>query len=113
MKPKLKQATGKRSKATLHNGGRTSFDSQRVSDLELVTRINQAIAGNGLRVQPMRQEAITHAGRTGYEVVYKERIFNLRVGIEDFARALGISNAPAAVPRHLRTPSFNSAGRPN
>jgi hypothetical protein len=103
MKPKLEQSTVKRNKTMLHNGGRTTFDHQLISDMELVTRINQALAGNGLRLQPTRRESITHAGRTGYDVVYKERTFNLWIGIEDFARALGILNAPAMVRRHVRT----------
>jgi len=93
MKPTLKQSTIKRSKTLQHNGGRRYFEHPLVSDTELVSRINQALAGNGLRLQCTRRESITHAGRTGYEVVYKERAFNLRIGIEDFARALGILNA--------------------
>jgi hypothetical protein len=63
--------------------------------MELVTQINQALAGNGLRLQPTRRESIAHAGRTVYEVDYKERAFNLRIGIEDFARALGILDGAA------------------
>ena len=90
MKRRLKQSTLEPSEAMLHDGSRRSFDHHPVSNRELVTRINQAIARNGLRLQSTRRESISGAGPTGYEFVYRERTFKLRIGIEDLARALGI-----------------------
>ena len=103
MRPKLVHSTLKRSKTGPHGERRKHFGHHLVSDAELLKRINHALAGKGLRVQPARSESISDAGHYGYEVVYQERVFNLRIGLEDFARALGILRAPAAVHRHART----------
>jgi len=103
MRPKLIHSTVKGSKTRPHGERRRPFGHHLVSDADLLKRINQALAWKGLRLQPTRPESITDDGRTGYEVVYRERVFNLRIGIEDFARALGILRAPAHVHRHART----------
>jgi hypothetical protein len=103
MKRRLEQSTLEPSKAMLLDESRRSCDHQPVSDRELVTRINQAIARNGLQLQSTRRESISDDGRTGYEFVYRERSFKLRIGIEDLARALGILSAPAELHRRVRT----------
>jgi hypothetical protein len=62
-------------------------------EADLVKRINRVLSRKGLKVAPTTHGGVdTVAG--GYEFRYGARAFQLRVGIDELGRALGILQEP-------------------
>jgi hypothetical protein len=68
------------------------------SEASLVRRINRALADSGLRVRAARRSLSAEFGR--YYFVYGARAFQLRVGIDELARSLGIGNPASSGESH-------------
>jgi hypothetical protein len=77
------------------------FDHHPVSEADLLNRINRALTGKGLRVQPATQETASDGDSAGYEFVHGAKRFRLRTAIEELARALGILGQPSQAEVHV------------
>jgi hypothetical protein len=72
------------------------FGRDRKPDTRLVRQINRALADSGLRVRTARKGSLTEDLAGPYYVVYGKRAFQLRIEINELARALGVESPQTA-----------------
>jgi hypothetical protein len=69
---------------------------ERMSETRLVKQINRALADSGLKVRTARKGSLAEGLAGPYYVEYAKRAFQLRIEINELARALGVESEDRA-----------------